>query len=323
MLKHLRLTDFVQHQLPADATIQTLADQSIFIRNSIDEVKNNAIFGAFIAVAVLFVFLRNLGQTLIIGICIPISIVATFAPMFMSGVSLNIISLGGLALGVGMLVDNAIVVLESIFRCREEGDPLQTAVVRGVSEVGMAVTASTATTVAVFFPIVFVEGVAGQVFGDMALTVVFSLLASLAAALFFIPMLASRDFSGRSQQLTATLSQGTFLQFPRAAENETWSERIRDTVTSIGLYAARTAWALLLLPALLLKLLAAVAIVALGPVLWLRGRKTPAGQSPWARLTTWCAGDTLGPVRGDRVWPGLLRAPAAADLGSGLAALRA
>ena len=323
VLKHLRLTDFVQQQLPAEATIQTLADQSIFIRNSIDEVKSNAIFGAFIAVAVLFVFLRNLGQTLIIGVCIPISIVATFAPMFMSGVSLNIISLGGLALGVGMLVDNAIVVLESIFRCREEGDPLQTAVVRGVSEVGMAVTASTATTVAVFFPIVFVEGVAGQVFGDMALTVVFSLLASLFAALFFIPMLASRDFSGQGQQLSATLSQGTFLQFPKATKDETWSQRIRDAVTSVGLYVVRSIWALLLLPALVLKLVAAIALVVLSPVLWLLGRKAPVGQSPWARLTGWCASDALGPIRGERVWPGLLRAPAAADFGTGFAALLA
>ena len=102
-------------------------------------------------------------------------------------------SLGGLALGIGMLVDNSIVVLESIARCREEGDDLVSSVIRGVREVAAAVTASTFTTVAVFFPIVFVEGVAGQIFGDLAITVIFSLLASLAVALFLIPMLASRQ----------------------------------------------------------------------------------------------------------------------------------
>ena len=112
--------------------------------------------------------------------------------MKLFNVSLNIMSLGGLALGIGMLVDNAIVVTESIFRCREEGDDFLTSVIRGTSEVGPAVIASTLTTIAVFFPIVFVQGVAGQIFGDLALTVVFSLLASLAVALFVIPMLASR-----------------------------------------------------------------------------------------------------------------------------------
>ena len=134
-------------------------------------------------------------MTLIVGISIPISVVATFAPMKIFDVSLNIMSLGGLALGIGMLVDNSIVVLESISRCREEGDGLVQATIRGVGEVGGAVFASTLTTIAVFFPIVFVEGVAGQIFGDMSLTVVFSLLASLAVALFLIPMLSSRETS--------------------------------------------------------------------------------------------------------------------------------
>ena len=323
VLRHLRMTDFVSYQIPEDSTIQTLADQSIFIRNSIDEVKNNAIFGAFIAVGVLFVFLRNLGQTLIIGICIPISIVATFAPMFISGVSLNIISLGGLALGVGMLVDNAIVVLESIFRCREEGDPLAAAVVRGVSEVGMAVTASTATTVAVFFPIVFVEGVAGQVFGDMALTVVFSLLASLLAALFFIPMLASRDFSGRGHALAGHLKGSTFLQFPSAEDDESWSQRLRDTLASIGLYSGRTFRAVGVLFAVVFKIVIALLTVIAGPVIWLLDRRKPAGTGVWSRLTQWCAGDTFGPLRGEHVWPGLLRLAAPADFGRGLANLRA
>ncbi len=190
-----QMTNYVSHQLPEGIKIDLLSDQSIFIQNSVDEVKNTAIAGGFLATIVLFFFLRKLLPTIIIGISIPISIIATFAPMKIFGVSLNIMSLGGLALGIGMLVDNSIVVLESIARCREEGDNLKAATVRGVSEVGGAVFASTLTTVAVFFPIVFVEGIAGQIFGNLALTVVFALLASLAVALFLIPMLSSRKSS--------------------------------------------------------------------------------------------------------------------------------
>jgi multidrug efflux pump subunit AcrB len=221
VLDHRRLTDFLAFQLPAGTTLQVLSDQSIFIKNSIDEVQSNAVSGGIIAVVVLYLFLRNVTQTLIVGVTIPISILATFAPMHLSGISLNIISLGGLALGVGSLVDNAIVVLESVFRCREEGDDPVTSVVRGVSEVGMPVVASTLTTVAVFFPIVFVEGVAGQIFGDLALAVVFSQLASLIAALYLIPMLAGVAAGGAASfaepgSTGTTLRTSEFLRFPPA-----------------------------------------------------------------------------------------------------------
>ena len=207
------MSNYVEYTLPEGYSLEVLTDQSIFIKQSIDEVKGNAVIGGLIAVFVIFLFLRNVGHTAIIGITIPVSIVATFAPMELSDVSLNIISLGGLALGVGMLVDNSIVVLESIFRCREEGDSFVDSTVRGVSEVGGAVTASTLTTIAVFMPIVFVEGVAGQVFGDMSLTVVFSLLASLAVSLYFIPMLASRKFGGKGDRPARKLSDVLSLIF--------------------------------------------------------------------------------------------------------------
>ena len=174
------------------ASVQVVSDRSRFIESSLAEVRSTAALGGLLAVAVLFLFLRDGRTTAVVAVAIPISVLVTFAPMKMAGVSLNIMSLGGLALGIGMLVDNSIVVLESIYRCREEGDDLVRATLRGVAEVGGAVTASTLTTVAVFFPMVFVEGVAGQMFGDLGLSVVFSLLASLAVALFFIPMLASR-----------------------------------------------------------------------------------------------------------------------------------
>ena len=178
------------------ADISVLTDRSLFIESSIDEVRDTAISGGMLAIIILFLFLRDIKSTLIVAISIPISVLVTFAPLNMAGVSLNIMSLGGLALGIGMLVDNSIVVLESIHRCKEEGDDYITATVRGTSEVGSAVISSTLTTVAVFFPMVFVEGIAGQMFGDLGLTVVFSLLASLAVALFLIPMLASRSWIG-------------------------------------------------------------------------------------------------------------------------------
>jgi HAE1 family hydrophobic/amphiphilic exporter-1 len=170
-----------------DYTIIT--NQSKFIRNTIDEVKQTAVIGGILAVLVLLYFLKNFRSTLIIGAAIPISVVITFFLMYSSNITLNIISLGGLALGIGMLVDNSIVVLEAIQRYRENGvDPYNSAL-KGTSEVAGAVTASTLTTVAVFFPIVFVEGIAGQLFKDMALTVTYSLLASLVVSLTLVPML--------------------------------------------------------------------------------------------------------------------------------------
>ncbi|HEX9792655.1 MAG TPA: efflux RND transporter permease subunit [Planctomycetota bacterium] len=184
--------NFIARKLPGDLHLTLLSDQSEFVRGAINEVRDAGVFGGLLAVLVCFLFLGRLSVTLIVGVAIPVSIVATFGAMYVAGVSLNVMSLGGLALGIGMLVDNTIVVLESIARCRDEGDSPRDAALRGVREVGGAVTASTLTTVAVFAPIVFVEGVAGQIFGDQAMTVVASLAISLAVALFFIPGLAAR-----------------------------------------------------------------------------------------------------------------------------------
>ena len=168
-----------------------ITNQSKFIKSTIDQVKSTALIGGILAVLVLLYFLKNVRSTLIIGTAIPVSVVITFFLMFSSKISLNIISLGGLALGIGMLVDNSIVVLEAIQRYRDAGHVGAEAAYKGTTEVAGAVTASTLTTVAVFFPIVFVEGIAGQLFKDMALTVTFSLLASLVVSLTVVPMLAS------------------------------------------------------------------------------------------------------------------------------------
>jgi len=174
------------------AKLRVVADRSIFINNSISEVKQTAYYGGMLAIIVLLLFLRDLRTTAIIAVSIPISILVTFAPLNILDVSLNIMSLGGLAMGIGMLVDSSIVVLESIYRCREEGDSTRAAAIRGTTEVRGAVIASTLTSICVFFPMVFVEGLAGQVFSDLGLTVVTSLIAALIVAVLFIPMLASR-----------------------------------------------------------------------------------------------------------------------------------
>ena len=178
-------------QLPDGVVLVVLEDQAEFIEASIANLRSTAVLGGFLAVAVLFAFLRDFRATAIIACAIPVSIVATFAPMYIGGVSLNLMSLGGLALGIGMLVDNAIVVLENIQVKVEEGLPRREAAIAGTKDVAAAVTASTLTTVSVFLPISFVDGVAGQVFGDLALAVVFSLLASLVDSLLFVPMLAA------------------------------------------------------------------------------------------------------------------------------------
>jgi len=186
-----RLAEWQNGKLPPGYTLTVLFDQSHFIQQSIDEVRNAALIGGVLAVAVLLLFLRDLRSTLIIATSIPISVIATFVAMYKLDISLNIMSLGGLTLGIGMLVDNSIVVLESIFRKRQLGASLFRAAVDGTNEVGAAVMASTLTTVAVFLPIVFVEGVAGQLFHDQALTVTVSLVASLIVAITLIPMLSA------------------------------------------------------------------------------------------------------------------------------------
>ena len=175
--------------LPKGIEYQVVFDQADFISQSVNNVLSAAVIGGALATMILFLFLRHLRSTIIICLSIPISIMATFAVMYQTGITLNIMSLGGVALGVGMLVDNSIVVLESVHRHRSRQKNLWQAVYDGTREVGMAVTASTLTTVAVFVPLVFVEGVAGQLFRDQALTITYSLLASLAVALTVIPMI--------------------------------------------------------------------------------------------------------------------------------------
>lgn len=181
----------LRQELP-DVEIIPVLDQSQFIKMSINNVANNAILGAILAVIVLLMFLRNVRSSLVIALSIPISVIATFVLVYFSGMTLNLISMGGLALGVGMMVDNSIVVLENIYRHRQEGQTRMKAAIDGAGEVAMAITGSTLTTVMVFLPIIFVQSLAGEIFKELALTVTFSLLASLVVAITIVPMLASR-----------------------------------------------------------------------------------------------------------------------------------
>lgn len=181
----------IQKENP-DIKINLVFDQGQYVEKSISNVAQSAVIGAILAVLILFIFLKNIRTTLIIGTAIPISIIATFVMIYFSGITLNLVSLGGLALGVGMLVDNAIVVMENIYRYRSEGHSRVEAALMGTQEVGSAILASTLTTIVVFLPIVFTEGITSEIFKQMALTVTFSLIASLIVALTLIPMLSSK-----------------------------------------------------------------------------------------------------------------------------------
>ena len=183
--------DQLKKTLPPGASLTTIDDQSVFIQHSLDDVRNVALIGGTLAVLMIFFFLGHARSTLIISLSLPISLIATFFFMGQADLSLNVMSLGGLALATGMVVDDSIVVLENIARLRDKGLSIIDATVQGASEVSMAVTASTLTTVAVFFPLVFVEGVAGQLFRDQSLTITFAMLISLVVAMTLIPMMAS------------------------------------------------------------------------------------------------------------------------------------
>ena len=189
--------------------IDKTMDTADFIMVAINNVKAAALAGAALAVIVLLVFLRSFSSTLIIGVAIPISVISTFALMYFNGFTLNTVSFGGLALGVGMLVDNAIVVLENIYRHREDGTPLTEAAVIGSNEVAMAITASTLTTIAVFVPVVFMGGYSAQTFQQLAYVVSFSLLCSLAAGLTVVPALCSKLLRGTKAKAMA--SEGGFM----------------------------------------------------------------------------------------------------------------
>lgn len=235
--------DEIQKENP-QIQIFIVNEQAEYIRNAISSVIFSIILGGVLAFLILFVFLQDLKTPVIISVVIPISIIATFNLMFFRHITLNVMSLGGLALGVGMLVDNSIVVSESIFRHWGLGKGLKQAASIGSKEVGMAVTASTLTTISVFLPVIYVHGVAGQLFRDQALTVTFALLSSLVVSLTLLPMLLSRTF---------------VLSFPKEMRNgEPRKKRIK-------ILSGRKFWNYLLVP---LRLVQWFIYAALKWLLW-------------------------------------------------------
>ena len=184
--------DRIQSELPRGLTMDTVVDFSTFINRSISNLGNTALQAIALTFIVLLFFLQNIRSSLIVAVSIPVSIIVTFGVMHQVGLTLNMISMAGLALAVGLLVDNSIVVLESIFRHRELKENAQNAAAKGTAEVSMAITASTLTTLAVFVPVLFVPGIAGEMFNDMVITLVLSLTISLIVALTLVPLLSSR-----------------------------------------------------------------------------------------------------------------------------------
>ena len=248
--------DRLKDELPEGARLTTVDDQSLFIKSSIREVVDAAVIGGLLSILVIFLFLGEAWATVVIALSLPVSIIATFFFMQQFGIGLNVMSLGGIALATGMVVDNAIVVLENVRRLRDQGLGVIEAAVKGTSEVGMAITASTFTHIAVFLPLVFVEGIAGQLFGDQALTVTFAMIISLFVAVTLIPMLASlgekRTTMSYEHPLPATgprhwlmgnrprLDRGRFLLLPLWAVLAV----LRGVMFSLGKLLFGIVWAL-------------------------------------------------------------------------------
>jgi HAE1 family hydrophobic/amphiphilic exporter-1 len=231
-------------------------NQGNFIERSISNVANSVLYGGALAVIVLLFFLRSVRSTMVIALAIPISVIATFALVYFGGYTLNLMTLGGLALGVGMMVDSSIVVLENIFRRRdEEGEEPERAAVEGTREVGGAIIASTITTLIIFLPLLFVRGVSGLLFRELAIVVAFSLICALAVALSLVPMLASR-FMSRPKEEEETEGWVADLAARAGAAMERLSGRYRDLLRAalgrpgltIGIAAAVTAVSFLISP---------------------------------------------------------------------------
>jgi HAE1 family hydrophobic/amphiphilic exporter-1 len=215
--------------LPRDTELKAVYDQSKFIASAIAEVRDAALWGGLLTILVLYFFLRDARATFVTAIVIPVSVIGTFMLMYSSDVTLNIMSLGGIALSVGMLVDNSVVILEAITRKREGGMSAPEAARSGTSEVAMAVIASTLTSIAVFFPMVFISGVAGQLFRDQALTVTYGQVLSLLVGLTVVPMMVA---GRQAAAATAHTSQRPLGRFSRGVTWVTyWINRAAGAVS--------------------------------------------------------------------------------------------
>jgi hydrophobic/amphiphilic exporter-1 (mainly G- bacteria), HAE1 family len=222
-----------------------ISDQSEFIQQSIDNVRNSsAIWGSLLAVVVLYLFLRNRSSTAIIALAIPISVIATLGLLYFGGLTLNQMTFGGLALGVGLIVDNAIVVLENIVRKREEGDRRREAAAStGTREVAGAIVASTLTTCVIFLPVVFARTTSGALFQALALVVVFALGCSLFVALTLVPMLSARFLRIPPPEERDRTRWARFQRSAREAVHATASSRPSPIAASSSWRPAGCCWA--------------------------------------------------------------------------------
>lgn len=210
----------------SNLNVETLYDEGEFIDIAIDSVYTALIMGAILAMVILFAFLRNLKAPLIIGLAIPFSVITTFALLFFTDISINLMTLGGLTLGIGLLVDNSVVVIENIYRHLSMGKNPKKAASDGTKEVASAIIAATLTTGAVFLPVVFVSGLVGQLFTPLAITVVFSLFASLFIALTVVPMLASRILTAPKENLEKIRSERSYMKILRKVSRWTLKHRV-------------------------------------------------------------------------------------------------
>ncbi|WP_312710108.1 efflux RND transporter permease subunit [Stenotrophomonas sp.] len=246
----------IKSTFPSDAELTTIEDQSRFIEHAIADVKKDAVIGGLLAILIIFLFLRDGWSTFVISLSLPVSIIATFFFMGQLGLSLNVMSLGGLALATGLVVDDSIVVLESIAKARERGLGILQAAIVGTREVSMAVVASTLTTIAVFLPLVFVDGIAGQLFRDQALTVAIAIAISLLVSMTLIPMLSS--LKGRPP-----------LAFPEEAGAEAWRPDSRwQKPVALGRrgFVASVRWSFFALAWLVVRLWRGI-VAVVGPVM--------------------------------------------------------
>ena len=298
--------DELEKSLPGGSAIVTVYDQSRFIASSVSEVRDAALWGGLLSVLVLYFFLRDARATLVAAIVIPVTVIGIFVLMYAFDLTLNIMSLGGIALSVGMLIDNSVVILEAIDRKRETGLGSWDAARAGTAEVAMAVTASTLTSVAVFFPMVFVSGVGGQLFRDQALTVTFAQLISLVASLTLVPMLAAwrrtdietatvavpsrtlrTELAGRSAAIRASLSAFAPRKFAAGLVVPTPRLPKRRVLGWIVLPFRYPLPALVRLIRLLSTLLAALFGALLAPLVHLTQRGFGALDRAYPRFLTW------------------------------------
>lgn len=276
----------IRAQIPADIELTTVDDQSQFIRHAIADVKFDAVIGGLLAVLIIFLFLRDAWSTFVIALSLPVSIVTTFFFMDQFGLSLNVMSLGGLALATGLVVDDSIVVLESIAKARERGLGVLEAAIEGTREVSMAVVASTLTTIAVFLPLVFVQGIAGELFRDQALTVATAIGISLIVSMTLIPMLSGwRD--------RAPMAFAEEPPHPQWQPDARWQKPLAATGRGVGVGVRGFFFGIAFGLVRLWRLLAAV----LGPVM---RTLSDLAMAPYNRIE---AGYL-------RVLPGALRRPA-------------